>query len=37
MRWQAVDADGLVQDEAAHKTLQKIVGETDGIRQVLIA
>jgi len=25
---------GTVQDEAAHKTLQKIVGETDGIRQV---
>ena len=25
---------GRVQDEAAHKTLQKIVGETDGIRQV---
>ena len=25
---------GSVQDEAAHKTLQKIVGETDGIRQV---
>ncbi|MEC8518734.1 MAG: BON domain-containing protein, partial [Pseudomonadota bacterium] len=25
---------GTVQDEAAHKTLQKIVGQTDGIRQV---
>ena len=25
---------GTVQNEAAHKTLQKIVGETDGIRQV---